>query len=393
MNRLAGIDLEVLRFRLLLIFSGLIPLSNFLSIRLLILILIISIIIDYKGVGKGLWQSRETFFYFLVLLLGLIYSRDLNTGFRVLETSASVLLIPMAFPNSDKLSESKWEKIIQAFIIGLFIACVICLSNAAIEYLRSKNIASFFYYNLTDIIKLQPTYFAYYLIFSITWLIHNLFFGETQSNKFSIAILIMFLFVALILTGGQTAFTSLLLIFSFYFLKFILEKKTTVRKFTISLVCVLVIFMFVFNPNNQLMNDSWDRFDLWDAAINASTNPFWGEGTGDYKLVLNQYYTTHQMSHFANESLNSHNQFIQIYFSNGIIGLLAIVILLGSPIYRSFKMGNPLGILIFFPFLIYGMTEVFMGRYQGVVFFAFLSQVFFSFVDSQRLNHYNVQMK
>ncbi|MBK7649495.1 MAG: O-antigen ligase family protein [Flammeovirgaceae bacterium] len=151
--------------------------------------------------------------------------------------------------------------------------------------------------------------------------------------------------------------------------------------------------MFVFNPNNQLMNDSWDRFDLWDAAINASTNPFWGEGTGDYKLVLNQYYTTHQMSHFANESLNSHNQFIQIYFSNGIIGLLAIVILLGSPIYRSFKMGNPLGILIFFPFLIYGMTEVFMGRYQGVVFFAFLSQVFFSFVDSQRLNHYNVQMK
>ena len=42
----------------------------------------------------------------------------------------------------------------------------------------------------------------------------------------------------------------------------------------------------------------------------------------------------------------------------------------------SFKNNNSFGVLVFFPFLIYGVTEVFLGRYQGVIFFALLHQVF-----------------
>jgi O-antigen ligase len=121
--------------------------------------------------------------------------------------------------------------------------------------------------------------------------------------------------------------------------------------------------------------DFWERFTLWDAALKANPNPIFGVGTGDYKVVLNQYFHSQGLSFFAEESYNSHNQFIQMYFSNGIFGLLSLCIIILRPLYLSFKVQNPLGILIIFPFITYGITEVFLGRYQGVVFFVFCHQL------------------
>ncbi len=127
-----------------------------------------------------------------------------------------------------------------------------------------------------------------------------------------------------------------------------------------------------------ILNDSWDRFALWKSAIIANPNIFLGVGTGDYKTVLNEYYQSHGLTQFAIDSFNSHNQFIQIFFSNGILGLIAVIILMGRPLYLAVKNNQPFGILVFFPFIIYGMTEVFLGRYQGIVFFALLHQFFVS---------------
>ncbi|MCX8492174.1 MAG: O-antigen ligase family protein, partial [Cyclobacteriaceae bacterium] len=125
-------------------------------------------------------------------------------------------------------------------------------------------------------------------------------------------------------------------------------------------------------------NDYWERIDLWQSAIHANTNPLIGVGTGDYNLVLNEYYRTHAMAQFADGNLNSHDQFIQLYFSNGILGLLGFLIILARPLYLSVRAQKLLGILLYFPFLIYGITEVFLGRYQGVVFLSFVHQILIS---------------
>jgi len=125
-------------------------------------------------------------------------------------------------------------------------------------------------------------------------------------------------------------------------------------------------------------NDYWERMALWKSAIAANTNSLFGVGTGDYNLVLNEYYRGHEMNHFAEENFNSHNQFIQMYFSNGLVGLFSLLLVLGRPLYVSVKQRNLLGILLYFPFLMYGVTEVFLGRYQGVVFLALVHQILVS---------------
>ena len=175
--------------------------------------------------------------------------------------------------------------------------------------------------------------------------------------------------------------------FSFFVLKFFIEERTLPRKLTFILVLLMTITMFVVNSardNKVILDDSWERFVLWESAISANPSLLFGVGTGDYKDEMNKYYQNHAMLQFANESYNSHNQFIQLFFSNGLIGLFAIALLVIRPLYLSYKSQNILGILVLFPFLIYGVTEVFLGRYQGVVFFALLHQIFILQYKSQQ---------
>ncbi len=100
---------------------------------------------------------------------------------------------------------------------------------------------------------------------------------------------------------------------------------------------------------------------------------------------MNQYYSEHGMVKFAQESYNSHNQFIQILFSNGVLGVIGLLVMLTRPLYLSFKNENILGILSLFPFLVYSITEAFLGRYQGVVFFTLLHQFFVVQLSSKKL--------
>jgi O-antigen ligase len=206
----------------------------------------------------------------------------------------------------------------------------------------------------------------------------------------------IYLFIILLLTGGQTAFISLLLTFSFFISKYLLGEKTR----RASAVTLLIVFLSlgwvgltILLQTNDLFgairgqNDYWERLILWNSAFSANSNIWVGVGTGDYLTVLNEYYRSHEMSEFAKKSLNAHNEFIHVFFSNGLIGLVALILVVSRPLYLAAQHRDVLTILLYFPFLLYGVTEVFLGRYQGVVFFSFAHQLSMSHLvtlDSRR---------
>ncbi len=367
-------------FRLLLGIVFMIPISSFISVRLIFFTLLLALInYQLKNLLRASW---DLIIYLVILIVGLLYSVSLDVAFGVLETSFSFFALPIIVSSVKSWSERKMNQIFYSFIIGLIVTSFICLVSALLSFQRTGDIDSFFFYELTSFLNLHPTYFAYYLIFAITFALYLLYYQKSPLDPVIVALVIVFFFIMLILTGGTTSFISLLFVFSFFILKFFLDKNTKVQRLTFALVSAMVVLLFTINSierNVPKANDSWDRFDLWKSAILANPNFLFGVGTGDFKGVLNEFYRTHGMEKFANENLNSHNQFIQIYFSNGLLGLFAVVVLVGRPLYLSFKSNNSLGILVFYPFLIYGITEVFLGRYQGVVFFALLHQVFVSY--------------
>ncbi len=364
---------------LLLIFS--IPLSPFVSVRIQVFVLGLAIVLRIVSGGKSNFFARtwDVGIYILVLVIGLLYTQDLHTGLRVLETNFSFLGIPIILNSYGDFGISRLKRFLYGFTLGLFCACLLCIVNATISYIHSGNINSFFFYELTGIIDSHPAYLAYYLIFAITFCLFLLDL-EAVSYPYIILSFIIFFFLMLLLTGGQTTFVSALLVFSFFILRFFLEKRTKSRRLIFILVSIMIPSMLIYsslnNDKQEQLNDSWDRLALWQSSLEANSNSLLGEGTGDYKIVLNEYYRTHGMHDYAKINFNSHNQFLQILFSNGLLGVLAIFILIARPMYLAFRKNDAFGILVFFPFIVYGMTEVFLGRYQGVVFFSLLHQLF-----------------
>ncbi len=357
-----------------------IPISSFVSVRLLFFALLISFTLP-KPLSKIWRQAIDIFLYLFVLLTGLFYSTDVTTGFKVLETNFSLLAIPLILNRLGSLDTKIRDGIFRSFLLGVMVASLVCLLYALYRYTQETNLQFFFFETFTETIESHPTYLAYYIIFAITIVLYGLYYGKNQRKILFQYLLLLFLFIILILTGGQTAFISMLFVFSFFILKFLTEKKNrdtwkVVVSILFMLACMFLVSLAEGNFQLLELNDSWERAILWKSAIVANSNFFLGVGTGDYKIALNEYYTTHSMAVFARESYNAHNQFIQLLFSNGLLGLFSLLIMLGRPLYIAVKTNTVLSILSLFPFLIYGITEVFLGRFQGVVFFALLHQIF-----------------
>jgi len=380
-------NVDQLVYYVLLLFLFVLPINQYLSVRILVVATFISLIPGLKknNLNEFISRSWDIFLYLLVLGLGIIYSSDKQTAWRTLETSFSLLALPIISYRFKDFDRDRVNTIFFIFSLGILAASLLCLISAIVCYvINGHNSQVFFFYDFTEIIGSHPTYLAYYLIFAITYGLYAINYEKIKFPVWVISSVILFYFSILLLTGGQTAFVSLLFVFSFFILKYLLGDKVNVNKTSIGLVVFMLVTILYVNSGgqserDQILNDSWDRFELWRSGIFANSNFLLGVGTGDYKLVLNEYFRENGQEFYAQESLNSHNQFIQIFFSNGFLGLISISLLILRPLYLAFRNNDQMGILMIFPFLIYGMTEVFLGRFQGVVFFALLHQVLVSF--------------
>lgn len=365
-----------------------VPISQWACVRLLLLCLVFSFFVpSVYSHGPSVFRNAwDIMLYISVLLVGLLYSEDLTLGLRVLETNFAFLALPIVFGKIKDFNKVKLHEVFYVFMMGLIVASLICLVTAAFQY--NGDVHRFFFNQLVGALDFQPTYFAYYLITAISFGLYTLYFDKTFFSKSWSMFCISFLFLILMLTGGLTTFMSALLVLSFFFLKYALEKKKASKTGAFVLVAIMIALMFAFSSIYKKLDsdlnkitDNWERSVLWKSAIKASPNYLFGVGTGDYKKVLNQFYRDHNMLAFADLSFNAHNQFIQVFFSNGLIGLACLILLLSRPFYMSIKRQYLLGALIFFPFFIYGTTEVFLGRFQGLVFFALLHQLFIVFYE------------
>lgn len=369
---------------LLILFVFVLPLSAYFSTRILVINFILSLLFGVRPfkVTEILKSSWDILLYLVVITFGLLYSSDLGLGIRTLETSFALLALSVICYRLPSLELQKVNTIFLSFVLGVISAGLICTGSAISHFLENDyNTHVFFFYDFTEVIHSHPTYLAYYIIFVITFGLYILHYDLVNLPNWLFIIVIIFCFVILLLTGGQTAFVGLLFIFSFFLLKFFMGQNNALNyRLTFTLVVTMILGMVLVSSGNstqreQTLNDSWNRFELWRSAILANSDPVLGVGTGDYKQVLNDYYRENNQVAYAVGELNSHNQFIQIFFSNGCFGLLTVLILVLRPLYLAFKFNDQLGILMLFPFLIYGITEVFLGRYQGVAFFALLHQV------------------
>lgn len=360
-----------------------IPLNQYISTRLLFVLAILSLFYllavrrtQLKFILSNAW---DCLLYSFVLIAGLSYTPDLQSGLRILETSFPLLALPIAFSRISASGRLDIFACFRSFSIGLFVACLILIGHSGYKLHFGSETFDFTYYSFTDILGFQPTYFSYYLVFGITYNMYVYFYGrETVKPLWHLTSILIF-FCCLLLTSSKTTFVTLTLVSAFFLLRFLNEEVTSRKKIATLLGSTMLLSVFFVQLSDLLrvgQGDAWDRGKLWEASVQAIPNWIFGTGTGGEKAALTAYFNSHNMIEYAKEGFNAHNQIIEVLLSNGIFGLLALIVLLTYSLYRATRGGYMLVVISLFPFILYGITEVFLGRYQGIVFFVFLHQIF-----------------
>lgn len=352
--------------------------------------------------------------FFLILLLSIFYTSNVTYGLRHLETSLSLIVFPTVFYiiSDDKkvLNKNFINTVKKVFILSVIIFLVSTFTYFYISepyYVLKSTIVH--YTNLVDIridyYKIHPIYLSIYIGAAIIFTA-SLIKTNQKENRFLFHFILLILLMFMVILNKKGPILSICLIGLIYLFKNAISKRKTV---SISLGLVVFISAIIFMPKYRDINrfEELLSFGQFQNNKDSSTNirlqiyncslkliaqsPFFGYGWGDVKAVLNSCYIK------TNENLlknyyNSHNQFLSILLSSGLIGFSAFIYYL----FYLFKVSNinndqVLFFLVLF-FTLNMLSENILEREDGVIIFSFLINLYiFSLAreNTQKTFHYD----
>lgn len=379
-----------------------VPLLPKASSILIISYVLISLLGFSKGYFRNLWERKDFLVYmvlYILLLLGLTYTIDSETGMSKIQTQFSLFIIPLIL-GGQRLNGVTRQKCLKYFIVGLGVATVLCLGNALYrgistgsfyvldEFDRPNNI--FFYREFSGLLDLHPTYFSLYLGVGLFCLMDSSFLKRKLNLSIKIFSGVLF-FMALFLTSSKAGIFSFIAVaLVFYAYKIIVKRRMVHFGFLIMFILGVVV-MYGINPvfykrsaqgltsfdqvffENKFINESTSiRFHLWLLSLKTAKESFvFGYGTGSTREILNQkclkFYAFSTCETLRNK--NSHNQFLNFLVSNGIIFVFGFILALAIGLTRAFQKRDKLLILFLLLMSLNFLFESLLQRERGVVFF------------------------
>jgi O-antigen ligase len=339
----------------------------------------------------------------IVFFLGLINTSELTQAFKSFEAKYSLLVIPFLF----LLTGADWEPILlrKAMLgfVGVVVACGLVIQGELLWELLSTNhpLIDFFWWRysgaaLAGRINLHPTYLSMYALLSIVLVYEVELVKKPLSYRtgfwlFTIGYLCLLVLhlsskicFAVLVVVVIVLVSSALIRFGRYAL-IILVPAVLILTFLLNLRVFAIKSRFenyVGNPldafkNEPPMNHQDMRILAWYSSIQIIKENFWiGVGSGDSEKSLIAKYNAIGATELAALELNSHNQFLASWVSNGIFGIAALLLLYGSGIVSQ---TSKIYALFIFMIVVVSMTENILDRQQGAVFVAVFNTILFRY--------------
>lgn len=135
-----------------------------------------------------------------------------------------------------------------------------------------------------------------------------------------------------------------------------------------------------YTDSGQSANNIGARLEAWRAALGSiPQHPILGWGHADYDAHLQTLVTAGQADPIVAQLSNTHNNFIEVWLHQGILGLAAfLALLIGSFWFFCRRLRAPdlrvrvlacCGASLPAAFAAFGLTQVILGRNNGVMFF------------------------
>jgi len=399
-------NIEKISYYLLLVVVITLPLFAKLTPITIVIFSILTIVNGFKNKSFNIENKKVFYFglsFFLIHLISVFYSEHKDVAWFDIEVKLSLFVFPLLFIVKNRyLSRSN---ILFLFSMATFIALVYMLTMAMNNY-SELGYKSFEYTNLSR--YMHPTYISMYTLFSLVYLL-NLFLENYGRNaKYYLLLLPIIIFIiSIYLFQSKAGYISFFLVLLYFTIKYIFNSKNIIIKILLPLVIILFSVLSYFNSYrvrdmigvvNQIVltGDSRNtttgiRFEIWKATCKIIPDNFvFGVGAGDIKPELNVKYNENAefLSLAKKENLNVHNQYLETFLGQGVIGFLLLIFLLVFGALQAFKVKDSVFISFMILIIVNFFPESMLNTQSGVVFFS----VFFYLLSGTEYKKYSLNI-
>lgn len=349
---------------------------------------IISIIVRSHKIVFSLKKTIPIVIVFIIYLISLFNTTNLERGFILLGRMSPLLIIPISL---SVLSQNIVSKFFHFFSKSFIISCTI------------YSILIFYYlFQLGSLTGLHTLGYGYsYITFEFSGLNEHpiyisSYFGtalllllfKTFNSKKTTLVLFFIIFSGLLILSRKGSVLSFLFCFLLYY--FMNNNIRTIIKIVPILLVFTAVFFMIPEIRNRFLEiiDSSNfvsknqtstsiRFTIWTNTIDLIKNaPFFGYGVGDVQDVDNNNYIKKGLVEFSKNKYNAHNQYFQIGLVSGIMGLMIFLYSQLALFINVFKKKNFQFAMVILFFFILFMTESYLERQNGIIFYSMIMSLF-----------------
>lgn len=367
----------------------------------LLLFAVLNIIAFSFKTRKFYYKKRSAFIwmfslYFIVQVASLLYTNDIQTALKDIESKMSFLLVPWLVLTCNIINKYTLPELLKTFVYGAVSAIFISFFYSLILYTKTDSINAFYYANLAY--YHHAGYFALYLNFAIAILIIFIIHFRNRINL-PHYFMLGFLIISVYQLSARMGIIVMcfLLAYSAVYLAFPKIKfKNPVIAISLVILCTGIFIYFSASKVDRFKSvkqdivekktntSSGSRILLWEYSLELiAKKPILGYGIGDVKDVVVEKWETENFDYALSQELNPHNQYLQTTIGTGLIGLLALLLPMVVPLfYRKNKTTNILFMLFIFNISMNCLTESILERQDGIIFYAlFNSFLYFTYKD------------
>ena len=332
--------------------------------------------------------------FFLLYLLGMLYTQNFSQGISNLQIKLPFLFIPIILGSSQPLEKHRFRQLLYAFISGCLLAVATSFSLALWDHFQAgfswadiAGSASLTYEELAGQIGSHPTYFSLFLnlaLICLVWLWYNRSNGKSNIIIVTLSVLMLIFFLFQFMLSAKMQLLALLILGLAGISLILIRKKALMRKgiFILSALLLVMGSTSMLNPHNQQRlqalwqnedenNYYWNsktvRLHIWDAAVSTfSEKTVFGWGTGDGYPALQNSFRENAFTYGSKNQFNAHNQYLETGLSLGGIGVLYLLLLLGLPMAELIRRKQYIFAAILILFMLSFLTESILTRQLGV---------------------------
>lgn len=329
--------------------------------------------------------------FYLVMSLSIIWSLEPSLTYKGIMRLAPLACIPLVICLGYDISKKQFESIFNKFSLIYAFVAFFFITNGLINYYTSGHTKFLFYHTLVEPSKLNAIYASSFAFVAYVWILLK----QYKVFIYQLSAIVLLSFIILLSS-------KLLITLSIVLSLFLLIKHLKINFKIIAIVFLMLISsIFLIKPDNfiskRFSTEQTTNFkEIFNCQNFTKVYPWTGTGlrlfqirlgleiiedkpqTILYGLGFNASQPSVVKKHKKYNlypgyyEYNFHNQYLQTIVELGILGLLLLMVCLYQILNLYIKKHQRFPLLIFVLFLVLFITESYLMRQRGIIFFSLL---------------------